>query len=100
MKSIKIGSILLFLGVFVVAVFISGRQINSTIEDTIKSNYQAEIDVLKDKLNKQSELINSIINLNNKNENTQNNGSNNTVVSAGLDVVLGIVTTVLFEPLF
>ena len=81
MKSIKIGSILLFLGVFVVAVFISGRQINSTIEDTIKSNYQAEIDVLKDKLNKQSELINSIINLNNKNENTQNNGSNNTVVT-------------------
>lgn len=66
MKSIRIGSIILFLAVVIVAVFIGGKKINSTIEETIKSNYQAEIDVLKDKLNKQSELINSIININNK----------------------------------
>lgn len=70
MKSIKLGSLLLFLAVVLLAVFISGKQINSTIESTIKSNYQAEIEALKDKLNKQSELINSIININNKNEHT------------------------------
>lgn len=68
MKSIKIGSLFLFIAVLLLAVFIGGKQINSTIEDTIKSNYQAEIEVLKDKINKQSELISSIININNKNE--------------------------------
>ena len=68
MKSIKIGSLFLFIAVVLLTIFIGGKQINSTIEDTIKSNYQAEIEVLKDKINKQSELINSIININNKNE--------------------------------
>ena len=68
MKSIKVGSLFLFIAVILLAVFLGGKQINSTIEDTIKSNYQAEIEVLKDKINKQSELINSIINISNKNE--------------------------------
>ena len=68
MKSIKVGSLFLFIAVILLAVFVGGKQINSTIEDTIKSNYQAEIEVLKDKINKQSELINSIINISNKNE--------------------------------
>ena len=70
MKSIKIGSLFLFMAVVLLAVFVGGKQINSTIEETIKSNYQAEIEVLKDKINKQSELINSIINISNKNEQT------------------------------
>ena len=79
MKSIKIGSIILFLAVILVAVFIGGKQINSTIEETIKSNYQTEINALKEKLNKQTELINSIININNKNE--ENSSTNNTNIS-------------------
>ena len=76
MKSIKIGSICLFLAVILIVIFISGKKINTTIEETIKENYQSEISVLKDKLNKQSELINSIININNKNEQTSNTNSN------------------------
>ena len=79
MKSIKIGSIILFLSVILVTVFIGGKQINSTIEETIKSNYQTEINALKEKLNKQTELINSIININNKNE--ENSSTNNTNIS-------------------
>ena len=80
MKSIKIGSLILFLAVILVTVFIGGKQINSTIEETIKANYQTEINVLKEKLNKQTELINSIININNKNEeNSSDNNSNNSV---------------------
>ena len=78
MKSIRIGSIILFLAVVLVAVFIGGKKINSTIDETIKSNYQSEIDVLKDKLNKQSELINSIININTKTD-KDNDTSQNTV---------------------
>ena len=74
MKSIKWGSVLLLLAVIAVAIFLGGKQINSTIESTIKANYQSEIDTLKEKINKQSELINSIININNKeNSNTSTN---------------------------
>ena len=76
MKSIKIGSLFLLLAVILLAVFLSGKKINSAIEDTIRTNYQSEIDVLKDKLDKQSELINSIININNKNEQSVNNSNN------------------------
>ena len=76
MKSIKIGSLFLLLAVILLAVFLSGKKINSAIEDTIRTNYQSEIDVLKDKLDKQSELINSIININNKNEQSENNSNN------------------------
>lgn len=72
MKSIKICSLLLFIAVILLGIFVGGKKINSTIEETIKANYQTEIEALKDKLNKQSELINSIININNKNEQTTN----------------------------
>ena len=79
MKSFKITSIILFLAVALLSIFIGGKQINSKIEQSIKENYQTEINFLKDKLDKQSELINSIININNKHEDTQtNNNSPNT----------------------
>ena len=83
MKSIKIGSLLLFMAVIITAVFVGGKQINSTIQETIKSNYQSEIEILKDKLNKQSELINSIININNKTE--DNNSNQNTSTATNPD---------------
>ena len=83
MKSIKIGSFVLFLAVIITAMFVGGKQINSTIEETIKSNYQSEIEILKDKLNKQSELINSIININNKTE--DNNSNQNTSTTTNPD---------------
>ena len=74
MKSIKWCSVLLLLAVIAVAIFLGGKQINSRIESTIKANYQSEIDILKEKINKQSELINSILNINNKeNSNTDTN---------------------------
>lgn len=66
MKSISISSILLFLAVLILAVYTGGKEINKKIEETIKSNVESEISILKDKLNQQSELINSIINLKDK----------------------------------
>ena len=81
MKFFKISSILLFLGVILLTVYLGGKQINSTIEETIKSNYQEEIAVLKDRLNKQSELINSIVNISNKNEQINNSTQNTTTTT-------------------
>ncbi len=81
MKTIKLGSLFLFLAVILLAVFIGGKQINSTIEETIKSNYQNEIEVLKDKINKQSELINSIINISNKNDQSSTSNSDKVTTS-------------------
>lgn len=66
MKSISIRSIVLFLAVLAITAYFGEKEINSKIEETIKTNYQTEIDALKEKLNSQSELINSIIGLNNK----------------------------------
>lgn len=71
MKSISITSIILFLAILLLTVFIGGKEINDKIEETIHNNYQAEIEALKDKINKQTELINSIINVNNKNDSTE-----------------------------
>ena len=68
MKSINVTSIILFLAIILFTVFIGGKEINSKIEEIIHNNYQSEIESLKEKINKQTELINSIINLNNKNE--------------------------------
>lgn len=83
MKSIKTTSIILFLAVLLLSVFVGGKQINSKIEESIKKNYQTEIDALKDKLNSQSTLINSIINLNKKpsNNTTQNTTPNTTTTT-------------------
>ena len=76
MKSIKITSIILFLSVALLSVFVGGKQINSKIEQSIKENYQAEINALKEKLNNQSNLINSIINIGNKPSNTTTTTNN------------------------
>ena len=76
MKSIKITSIILFLSVALLSVFVGGKQINSKIEQSIKENYQVEIDALKEKLNNQSNLINSIINIGNKPSNTTSTTNN------------------------
>lgn len=82
MKSIKTTSIILFLAVVLLSVFVGGKQINSKIEESIKKNYQTEIDALKDKLNSQSTLINSIINLNkNPSNNTIQNTTQNTTTT-------------------
>ena len=78
MKSIKITSIILFLAVALLSVYIGGKQINSKIEQSIKENYQTEIDALKEKLNNQSNLINSIINIGNKPSNTTTTNKNTT----------------------
>ena len=72
MRTLKFISIILFLAIIAVSVYIGERHINTKIEETIKNNYENEINVLKDKLNKHSELINSIIKLQDKDE-TQNN---------------------------
>ena len=76
MKYIKITSIVLFLAVSLLSIYVGGKQINSKIENSIKENYNTEIGILKDKLDKQSELINSIININNKPQNTPSDNSN------------------------
>lgn len=54
-------SLLLLVCAVLITVFLGGREINEKIEETIKNNYQTEIDALKEKLNKQGELINSMI---------------------------------------
>lgn len=76
MKSISISSIILFLAVMFLAVYTGSREINHKIEESIKANLESEISILKDKINKQSELINSIINVNDKENQNQNQNQN------------------------
>ena len=78
MKTIKTTSIILFLAVVLISIFVGGKQINSKIEQSIKENYQTEIDALKEKLDNQSELLNSIINIGNKPSNTTTTNKQNT----------------------
>jgi hypothetical protein len=73
MKTAKITSVILFFATLLLCIYIGGKQINSKIEETIKNNYESEINALKDKLTNQSNLINSIINIGNKNDNNQSN---------------------------
>lgn len=68
MKYTHLISLLLFFAILVLALFLSGRQINSKIEKTIRENYEKDIQILKDKINKHSELISSIINIKDKEE--------------------------------
>lgn len=68
MKQLTIASFFLTILIVLIALFLFGNSINAKIEETIKTNYQTEIETLKSKLNKQSELLNSIINLNEKND--------------------------------
>ncbi len=81
MISFKFSSIFLFLGVLLLAIFIGGKQINNSIQETIKLNYQSEIEALKEKLSKQSELINSIIGINDKNNDNSKNVQNNPIIT-------------------
>ena len=78
MKASTFSIIIFFLAILIFAIFLGGREINSKIEETIKNNYQTEIEALKSKLNQQSELINSIISINNK-DNTNIDNSNNQI---------------------
>ena len=76
MNSINVTSIILFLAIILLTVFIGGKEINSKIEETIQNNYQTEIQSLRDKINQQSELINSIIDLNKKDDDDTDNEEN------------------------
>ena len=78
MKVSLLSTLVLIACITLFAIFFAGREINSKIEDTIKLNYQSEINLLKEKINNQSELINSIINLNNKQNSNPNPNQNNT----------------------
>lgn len=74
MKTINITSLILFLVVAIFAVFLGGKEINSAIQKSIENNVKTELQSLKDKISQQSELISSIINLNDKtNANVSNN---------------------------
>ena len=74
MKTINITSLILFLVVVLFAVFLGGKEINSAIQESIDTNVKNELQILKDKISQQSELINSILTLNNKtNDNISNN---------------------------
>ena len=75
MKNYNFGMVLLILAIVVISTFIGGREINFRIEETIKNNYQSEIEALKTKLDKQSQLINSIIGINDKQEEVQNDSN-------------------------
>lgn len=77
MNSIRVSSLVLFLVILIFAVFLGGREINTRIEEVIKNNYQTEIDALKQKLDKHSELINSIMGLGNDDAENGNNESVN-----------------------
>ncbi len=82
-------SLLLLVCAVLITVFLGGREINEKIEETIKSNYQTEIDALKEKLNKQGELINSMINnatsggSSSGEDNSNGNSSDNSSGSSG-----------------
>ena len=75
MRHTHIVSILLFFAILILTVFLSGKQINSKIEESIRSNYEKDILALKEKLDKHSELMNSIISINNKTENAENSST-------------------------
>lgn len=63
MKSINFASLMLFISVIIISAVLGGREINAKIKDTVRENFQSEIDQLKEKLSKQSELLQSMIEL-------------------------------------
>lgn len=63
MRNFSLSSVLLLVCAVLIAVFLGGREINQRIEDTVRSNLESELEVLKEKLNKQGELISSMINV-------------------------------------
>lgn len=62
MRNFSLSSVLLLVCAVLIAVFLGGREINQRIEDTVRSNLESELEVLREKLNKQGELISSMIN--------------------------------------
>lgn len=66
MKVSSLAILFLTVSILIFSLFLCGRQINAKIEESIKNNYENEINALKIRLDKHSELINSIIDLNNK----------------------------------
>lgn len=101
MNSIRISSILLFLAVAGIAVFLGGKEINSQIEKTVHEHYRTEIDALKEKLNKQSELINSILNLKNDDStddpDTNGENTNDDETDTDVDTNGSVITENMFE---
>ena len=83
MKKFKILSFILCLAIFACLLYLGGNKLNTKIQETITRNFQTEIDALKQKIDKQGELINSIINIKDKedeikeDENTNTNASTN-----------------------
>ena len=84
MKFRSIAIVLLFGFIFILVIYIGGNQIIDKIEENVKSYYNIEINSIKNTINKQSELINSIININNKttSTNTENPGIENVNASS------------------
>lgn len=76
MKNYNAGVLFLILAIVLCSIFISNKKINAQIEETIRNNYTSEINLLKEKLDKQSELINSIIKVNDKHSQSGNNNNN------------------------
>ena len=70
MKKSNLISFALFLLVALLSVYVGNLQINSKIEECVRNNYETEIQALKNKINQHSELINSIINLKDNSNNT------------------------------
>ena len=68
MRSFKVFTSVLLLAIIICAFYIQDVRINANIEKTINENYKNELDELKSKLMQQSELINSIVNLRDKDE--------------------------------
>ena len=84
MRINKIINVLLFLAIFICILYVAGCEINSAVERIIAENFQSQIDTLKEKINSQAELINSLINIKEKedsNNDTTVDNSNNSVAA-------------------
>ena len=75
MKFSSVAMLLFSLIILIFSFLLSEYKINVKIEESIKKNYENEISTIKSSLNKHSELINSIININNKTPSTNLEGS-------------------------
>lgn len=82
MKINKIINLLLFMGILICILYIAGCEINSAVEKTITDNFKSEIDALKEKVNSQAELINSLINIKDKEDLENETNVDNSVNSS------------------
>ena len=76
MKAAKYASFILILLIVIVSIFVVRYEINTKIEESIIKNYNQEIQALKSKIDKHSELINSIISVNGKQDKVESNNVN------------------------